>query len=125
MDRNDPRKTAEAFNACISARDLSGLAALMTDDHRFIDTAGEVFAGKHACVEAWAGFFAAFPDYRNIFERFVVAGWSVAIAGRSACSDSRLDGPALWSADVRSGKVAEWRVHDDTLENRARLGLLG
>lgn len=124
MDKNAARRAVEAFNACISRQDLQGLAALMTGDHTFIDAADQRFVGKEACVQAWAGFFAAFPDYRNLFERFVVAGGLVAIAGHSVCSDSRLNGPALWSAKVREGKIAEWRVYDDTPENRVSLEML-
>ena len=56
-----------AFNDAINTHDVDRLAALMTDDHRFIDSAGQVVDGKQACVEAWRGFFAAFPDYRNHF----------------------------------------------------------
>ena len=37
-----------AFNAAINRRDLSGLGRLMADGHRFIDTAGNTFAGKPA-----------------------------------------------------------------------------
>lgn len=66
---------------------------------------------------------AAFPDYRNVLERFVVNGAEVAIAGRSECSDARLNGPALWAAKVADGKVSAWRVYTDTLKNRALLGL--
>ena len=34
-----------------------------------------------------------------------------------------LDGPAIWTAEVRDGKVAVWRVYEDTPEVRARLGI--
>jgi hypothetical protein len=57
-----------AFNAAINRRDLPGLGRLMADDHRFIDTAGDTFAGKPACLEAWRGFFESFPDYHNVFD---------------------------------------------------------
>jgi hypothetical protein len=56
-----------AFNDAINRGDLPGLGRLMADDHRFIDTAGNTCTGKPACLEAWRGFFAAFPDYRNVF----------------------------------------------------------
>jgi hypothetical protein len=96
----------------------------MTEDHRFIDSADHVIDGKAACIEAWRGFFAAFPDYRNSFEGMRTREDTVAIAGRSSCSDPRLDGPALWLAKVREGRVSEWRVYDDTDENRTLLGLI-
>jgi ketosteroid isomerase-like protein len=114
-------ETAAAFNDRINARDLAGLAALMTDDHTFVDSEGSTVEGRVACVEAWRGFFAAFPDYRNVFDSLHDHGEVVAIAGRSECSDPALNGPALWTATVRDGLVAQWRVYLDTPENRSLL----
>jgi hypothetical protein len=67
--------------------------------------------------------FAAFPDYRNIFDRLVVQAGSVVVLGRSSCSEARLDGPALWVAKVSDGKIAEWHVYDDTPTLRRTLGV--
>jgi ketosteroid isomerase-like protein len=119
---NDQHKTiALKFNECINSRDLEGLAALMTDDHTIIDSANAAVRGKERVVEAWKGFFALFPDYRNIFDRVESRDNLVAIRGRSTCSEQLLDGPALWTAQVSGDKVAEWRVYTDTAENRAAL----
>ena len=119
----DPRELTIAFNEHINSRDLGGLAGLMTDDHAFIDSAESTIRGKAACVDAWRGFFASFPDYRNVFDRLVVRNDHVIVVGRSTCSDERLAGPALWLAKTRNDKVAEWRVYDDTPKNRRMLGI--
>ena len=108
----DVVSVAMAFNERINARDLAGLAALMADDHAFVDSAGSRVDGKAACVEAWRGFFAAFPDYRNIFDTTAADGDVVTITGRSECSVPELAGPARWQARVRAGTVTEWRVYD-------------
>ena len=121
---NDHQQTiALWFNECINNRDLDGLAALMTGDHSFIDSASASVHGKERVVEAWRGFFALFPDYRNIFERVESCDQLVAIMGRSTCSEQQLDGPALWTAKIRGDQVAEWRVYKDTPENRTALRL--
>ena len=119
---NESETVALAFNDCINRGDLAGLSALMSDDHVFIDSAGARVPGKASCLKAWEGFFSAFPDYRNHFERTRVDGGRVAVSGRSTCSDARLQGPALWSAEVRGGLVSERRVYKDTPSERARLG---
>ncbi|MFJ3925162.1 nuclear transport factor 2 family protein [Streptomyces sp. NPDC090022] len=111
----DPRAVVLRFNDRITAHDLAGLAALMSQDHTFVDTAGTVVAGKEACVEAWRGFFAAFPDYRNVLTTVTAHHDVVVAAGRSECSDPRLAGPARWSATVRAGRVTRWHVHEDPL----------
>jgi ketosteroid isomerase-like protein len=123
MAQDGIREIPVMFNDAINSRDIDALAALMTLDHRFIDTAGMTVDGKEACVAAWTGFFAAFPDYRNYFELIDLRGDLAVIAGRSSCSDPRLDGPALWTAVVRDNLVAEWRVYTVTPENRAAHGI--
>jgi ketosteroid isomerase-like protein len=119
----DPRALTLTFNEHINNCDLDGLAILMTDDHAFIDTAAHAIRGKAACLEAWRGFFKAFPDYRNVFDSLVVENTTVVVVGRSSCSDVRLDGPALWVAKASDDKLAEWRVYEDTPTNRRLLGI--
>jgi len=113
MAMQDDARVVVAFNDAINRRDLAALSALMTDGHRFIDSAGSVVDGKPACVEAWRGFFSAFPDYRNVFDdvRADDAG-VVEVRGRSECSTEELAGPAEWRVVVRGGLVEEWRVSD-------------
>lgn len=107
-----PTDVVLRFNSAINARDLEALAQLMTDDHCFIDSAGTRVQGKRACVEAWRGFFAAFPDYRNEFEQLEERDGVVTVHGRSHCSVAALAGRARWTARVRGDQVAEWRVHE-------------
>src|SRR5262249_62070510 len=99
-----------ACNEAINGRDLDRLARLMHEQHRFIDSAGTAVEGKAACVEAWRGFFDAFPDYRNVFEevRSDAAG-AVRVLGRSECSTPALAGPALWLAVVEDGLLLQWQ----------------
>ena len=112
-----------SFNDCIGRRDITGLSSLMTDDHVFIDTANNSISGKNCCLVAWKSFFAAFPNYRNIFEQVLILGDHAVIVGHSVCADRRLVGPALWTAKLSGTLVAEWRVYEDTTANRAFLGV--
>jgi ketosteroid isomerase-like protein len=111
------------FNRRISQADLPGLTALMTASHVFVDTEGVRIQGREQAAAAWAAFFAHFPGYWNEFQHVVPAGDTVVAAGRSHCSDQRLDGAALWRAVVQSGQVALWQVYRDTLSTRRALGL--
>jgi uncharacterized protein (TIGR02246 family) len=118
------RNLVLAFNEAINRRDLDALADLMTDDHTFVDSAGSVLAGKEAVLAAWEGFFESFPDYRNDWSEVTATDVAVTATGRSHCSNEpALDGPALWTARTSSGKVSEWRVHEDTPANRRRVGI--
>jgi ketosteroid isomerase-like protein len=111
-DQPDPRSVVVAYNDRINARDLAGLTDLMTGDHTFVDPAGAAVTGRDACAEAWRGFFAAFPDYRNVFATMDADGDTVTVIGHSTCSEPALAGPARWTATVRDGKVARWQVTD-------------
>jgi ketosteroid isomerase-like protein len=121
--RDDRSDAVTAFNACINARDLRGLTALMAPDHAFVDASGAALHGRDAAVAAWRRFFEHFPDYRNVFDEVDVRDDVVVVTGRSECPVEALDGPALWTARVRDGLVSEWRVYDDTPGHRAALGL--
>ena len=44
------------FNAAITAADIGALAGLITDDHRFVDSAGNEIAGREEVLAAWRGF---------------------------------------------------------------------
>jgi ketosteroid isomerase-like protein len=118
------RRAATAFNEAINRHDLGALEALMSEDHAFVDTAGKAVAGRDEVLAAWRGFFVAFPDYRNEWTQVTSIGRTVAARGRSVCtSEPALDGPAIWTATTSGDKVSEWRVFDDTPENRDRLGI--
>lgn len=119
----EPLEIVQDFNDCINRGDLDGLADLMTEDHTFIDSSGEVHAGKHSMVAGWEEFFLSYPDYRNHFRYWETRDDQVLIMGYSTCSSDALDGPALWTARVRESRVSEWRVYLDTAENRQALGL--
>jgi ketosteroid isomerase-like protein len=124
MGRADERRRiVEQFNDCITSADLAGLGVLMTDDHRFVDSAGHEWSGRDTCLETWAGFFDAFPGYRNVLEAVDSTGHVVVVTGRSECVEPSLHGPAIWTATIVGDLVAEWRVYDDTAEVRESLGV--
>lgn len=119
-----PQNLVNEFNDYISAQNLSGLAALMSDDHVFIDAAGTQARGKEEALKQWQSFFALYPDYHNHFERMQQVGDALVITGRSECPhEPALDGPALWAVRVSDGKILEWRAYNDTIENRTSLGI--
>jgi len=118
-----PEETVLRFNEFINSGDIEGLGGLLVDGHRFTDSAGNIFKGKESALKAWREFFRLFPGYKNVFENIRSREGLVIIKGRSVSLDERRNGPALWTAKVEEGKIAEWRVYEDTKENRRRLGI--
>jgi ketosteroid isomerase-like protein len=115
---------ATEFNDHVNEANLRALASLMSEDHRFIDSLGNMVSGKPACIAAWNGFFKAFPGYRNTFERFHEVDHTVVITGFSHCPNHmELTGPAIWTATVVADRLTEWRAFEDTAVNRIALGI--
>ena len=124
MNKKDPKLVALQFNDCINARDLDGLTAFMTDDHTFIDSVNKEHRGKATMTKGWQEFFRRYPDYKNIFTTVCSRDNRVIMIGYSTCSNEpKLGGPALWTAIIENDLVAEWRVYDDTEDNRNKLGV--
>ena len=111
------------FNEKINARDLTGLSDMMTKEHVFIDSSDETHKGRNEMILGWAEFFRKYPDYRNNFIQVLVKDKVVIMLGFSECSYDPLDGDAIWTAKIENGLVAEWRVYDDTPDNREKFSL--
>src|SRR5262245_7552145 len=82
----DPQLTALRCNEAINAQELEGLVALMTEDHRFVDSATQETRGRDYVRRAWEGFFAAFADYRNDIATVSSRDDVVVMLGRSRCA---------------------------------------
>ncbi len=119
----DPKSIISTYKDYLNDRNTDGLLEIITDTMVFIDSSGHTIMGKQACMDAWESFCRLFPDYHHVFEEVVNTGDKVYVRGHSTCSDTRVEGPVLWSAKIKGERVDEWRVHKDTEENRVMLGL--
>lgn len=113
---------ALAFVNRINRHDVAGLAALMTEDHRFVDALGQEVRGREPMEKGWLGYFAWFPDYSIKVDDALSDGNVVALFGtaqgtysanKSAPGESHWEIPAAWKAVILDGRVAEWRVYAD------------
>lgn len=109
MDAFDVMMTALRFNEAINQRNLEGFVTLLTEDHVFIDNFGHI--DTHV-AEGWHAFFTKYPDSRNVFTFVTVHNDVAVMIGYSTCTkEPHLNGPSMWTAKVRDGRVAEWRVY--------------
>ena len=122
----DPFGAANQFVAAIYAHDLGAIRSLMSLDHRFIDSLGNVVQGREAMRQGWAAYFGMVRDYRlNITGRFLTAsqdGSEIVLTGTahgSFWSEGMLRPNSAWStpvairAIVSSTLVMEWQVYAD------------
>lgn len=103
------------FVETINRHDAKALAALMTVDHLFVDSLGNVVPGASTMEAGWTGYFSMCPDYwirtDHVMEE---AGVLLAVGEAGGTIDGQSwRTPAAWKAVVRDGKVAEWRVFAD------------
>ena len=120
-----PQEVAQQFVIAINAHDVEKLAALMTSDHRFIDSLGAAVEGRDAMREGWKFYFSMVPDYNlDINGSFVAEDGRaevmlVGVASGSYWSngikrpDSSWSAPVALRAVVRDDHIAEWQVYAD------------
>jgi ketosteroid isomerase-like protein len=103
------------FVEAINRHDAKALVALMTVDHLFVDSLGNVVRGASTMEAGWAGYFSMCPDYWIRTDEVMEEAGVVLAAGEAG---GTIDGepwrtPAAWKAVIRDDKVAEWRVFAD------------
>ncbi len=123
VNARDPKLTALLFNEFINNQDINGLSSLMTEDHTIIVREGNVVKGKKPNTRGWTRFFAQFPKYRNTFTRVESKDNLVVIVGFAYWSEDQPYDPVIWTARIEGDRVAEWRIYDDTEQNRQELGI--
>jgi ketosteroid isomerase-like protein len=117
-----PADTARRFVDRINAHDVPGIVGLLADDHHFIDSLGDVFAGRETLEQGWRAYFAMVPDYTIDLAAVFENGATVVLLGsvhgtwapdgklRSDCAWSM---PAAFRARIENALVAEWQVYAD------------
>lgn len=141
MMNQSPEAIAFEFINRINAGDPDGMAELLTLDHESIDMSGSASRGRETMRKGWIDYFRMFPDYKIRIEDTHAKSHKVIFIGTSEGTlsedgraimikqngavppDNELQGPAIWSAIVCDGKIAQWRIYDDNAETRHALGL--
>lgn len=113
---------ALAFVRAINRQDAEALAVLMTPEHLFVDSLGNVIEGREKMRAGWAGYFRMVPDYSIAVEETICDGPVVVMLGVAEGTyapdgilraENRWKTPVALRAQVEDGLVAEWRVYAD------------
>ena len=121
-----PIPTTISFIDRINRSDPDGLRELMTVGHTLQVFDEEPLVGRDANVEAWRGYFAAFPEYVIYPRRVAAEGHLVAVRGRTTGShlgladDQEFELSLMWLATVVDGAVDRWQLVADDEANRRR-----
>ncbi len=132
---SEPAETiAQAFIRAINRQNVDEITRLMTEQHRFIDSLGQVFEGRETLRRGWAKYFEMVPDYTVAIEETMCDGPIVVMLGVAEgtyVSDGNLKAENRWTtptafrAFIEDGKVAEWRVYCDNDPIRQRIAKSG
>lgn len=116
------KEVADKFIEAINNHDVEALCGLMTDDHTFIDSGGDVYKGVENMRRSWDSYFKMFPDYKIDAPEFVISGDNIILLGK-ASGTCPVDGtlkpgnhweiPAAWKAVVAGDKIKHWQVFAD------------
>lgn len=130
MSSDSVLDVVQRFVDRLNAQDPDGMAALMTGDHRFIDSMGTEVVGRERMRAGWAEYYRMVPDYCiEVTERYA-EGDVVALFGMARGTyspdgmlspENYWETPAAWRARVRGGRIAEWRVYADNEPIRQRI----
>lgn len=120
MNLNNSITIVKAFNDCINNQDIDGLAALMSEDHTFIDRDGSSHGPKSHMVEGWKQFFEMFALYKNTFDKIMADGDEVFVLGFAYWSEKEPYDPVIWTAKIENNLIAEWWVYEDSDETRKK-----
>jgi len=116
------------FVRAINQHDEEAIFELMTEDHRFIDSGGQVFEGREETRGGWVRYFSLVPDYKISISAVFDSENTVVLLGKASgtyTSDSVLkpenhwETPGAWRAVVSGDKVKEWQVYADNEPIRA------
>src|SRR5215212_4704275 len=99
---------------------MNRLLLLMTSDHQFIDSLGNIIEGRERLLGPWQQYLAMFPDYHIEIEDIFHAGNTVGVFGTArgsykgaVLSDNKWEISASWRAEVRDERIAKWQVYAD------------
>jgi hypothetical protein len=110
------------FVAAINKHDLEAMAALMTDDHIFVDAHNNSTKGKENMKASWKIYFDWFPDYTIEVSDIIQGETCIAVFGFANGTFRNLHNPensnhfhlpAAWKVVVESEKIKIWQVFAD------------
>lgn len=112
-NQDNAESVALKFVEVINAGDSKELIKLQTEDFTLIDMAGDVFRGR----DGWQDYFSSYPKYKIHVQHVLMSGNGVAIIGKTTGSHllpkAEEHESVLWTAEIRDGLVAEWRVYSE------------
>jgi ketosteroid isomerase-like protein len=117
------KKVFYEFVSAINEHNVDKIYALMSDNHKFIDSYGNEVSGREQMKAGWTSYFNLFPDYEiEIIDLFVendtIGAFGFASGGYknkgTNTSENSFHIPAAWRVIIDRDKIKLWQVYADT-----------
>lgn len=95
--------------ACLNARDLAGIAALLHPDCRLIDSYGEWIDGPNAVIAATERLFALDSAFKIRIDTLVELEGEIFLRGRTFAERAEFQANAFWRARIEDGLIRSWQ----------------
>jgi len=119
---NSPEFVTSAFIRALNRQDVEGMLALMSPNHRLVDSMGTVVEGLEKMRPGWEGYFKMVPDYALAIEEMYASGPVVLLLGIAQgtytrtgqlTAENRWHTPIALRAFVEDGLITEWKIYAD------------
>jgi ketosteroid isomerase-like protein len=119
---DDAIEIALQFVECINSKDIDGIIGMLAPGHLFVDLEGNEYSFDATSGRAaWSGYFKLAPRYLIHVSSAHAVGDTAILRGRTTGSHLGLpreqelrEHALIWTAKVRAGKLADWRILHDT-----------
>ncbi len=132
MAERDAVTVVLEFMQQINSGDAEKVAAMLSEDHVFVDGLGNRITGREKMRGGWRGYYQMVPDYKVSHEEIFANGNVVAVfgtargtyvaAGGTVKKENFWEVPASWKVIVRNGEIALWQVYADNQPIRKLMG---
>lgn len=110
------------FITAVNIQNSDSISDLISDDHKFTDSLGNVFRGKDIMINGWKNYLHLFPDYKIEVDEIYHNENKVMFTGKASgtylsagesLKENHWEIYAAWRAFVIDGKIKEWQVFGD------------
>lgn len=117
-----PTELVLRFVGAVNRGSVDEIAALLAEDHLFIDSGGAEYRGRDTMREGWAAYLSMVPDYTIAVSETLASGDTVVVLGTASGTyapdgardpNNRWSTPGAWRAVVAGDRLAVWQVFAD------------
>ena len=110
------------FITAINNRNFNLLSNMISEDHKFTDSLGNIFRGKDVMTTGWKNYLHLFPDYKIEVDEIYENENKIIFTGKASgtyssqgelSKENHWEKNAAWKALVLNGKIKEWQVFGD------------